>query len=132
MDSTDVTSAARKTGDHPLVEKGARVGYAMSGIIHFIIGWIALKLAWGIGGGGSSDANTSGALRTVASSGAGPIMLGIAVVGFLMLAVAMGAAAVVGSQGGEARRPHQVRCQGRDVRGLCVDLLRHRPRLVEL
>jgi hypothetical protein len=101
MDTTDVTSAARKTGDHPIVEKGARVGYAMSGIIHFIIGWIALKLAWGIGGG-SSDADTSGALRTVASSGAGPIMLGFAVVGFLMLAVALGAAAVVGTQGGEA------------------------------
>ena len=59
-------------------------------------------------------------------------MLGIAVVGFLMLAVAMGAAAVVGSQGGERVRLHQVRCQGRDVRGLCVDLLRRRPRLVEL
>ena len=101
MDSTDVTSAARKTGDHPLVEKGARIGYAMSGVIHFIIGWIALKLAWGIGGG-SSDADTSGALRTVAGSGGGPILLGFAVVGFLMLAVAMAAAAIVGSQGGEA------------------------------
>ena len=101
MDSTDVTSAARKTGDHPLVEKGARVGYAMSGVIHFIIGWIALKLAWGIGGG-SNDADTSGALKTVAASGAGPLLLGFAVAGFLMLAVAMAAAAVVGSQGGEA------------------------------
>lgn len=95
MDSTEVSSAARKAGDHPVVEKGARIGYAMSGVIHFIIGWIALKLAWGIGGG-SGDADTSGALKTVASSGGGPLMLGFAVLGFLMLAVALAAAAIVG------------------------------------
>ena len=100
MDSTEVSSAARKAGDHPVVEKGARIGYAMSGVIHFIIGWIALKLAWGIGSG-SGDADTSGALKTVASSGGGPLMLGFAVLGFLMLAVAMAAAAVVGAETGD-------------------------------
>ena len=97
MDSTEVSSAARKAGDHPVVEKGARIGYAMSGVIHFIIGWIALKLAWGIGGG-SGDADTSGALKTVASSGGGPLMLGFAVLGFLMLAVALAAAVIVGGE----------------------------------
>lgn len=102
MESTEVTSAARRTGDHPLVEKGARIGYAASGVIHFIIGWIALKVAWGIGGG-SEDADTSGALKTVAGSGFGPVLLGIAVLGFLLLAVAMAAAAVVGTQGGETK-----------------------------
>lgn len=100
MNTSDVTTAASRAGNHPVVEYGARVGYAASGVIHFIIGWIAVKIAWGIGGG-SADADKSGALSTVAGSGAGPLLLWIAVIGFLMLAIAMLLAAIVGTQGAE-------------------------------
>ena len=55
---------ARDVGDHPVVEKGARLGFAVSGLIHLLIGWLALKIAWGLGG---SSADKSGALETVAS-----------------------------------------------------------------
>ena len=94
MDSSDVTSAARQAGDSPVVEWGARLGYAVLGLIHLVIAWIALKIAWGIGGG-SKAADTSGALSTMASSGTGPLVLWVTVAGFLMLAVWQGIEAAV-------------------------------------
>ena len=86
MNTSEVTSAARQAGNSPVVEWGARLGYVVLGIIHLVIAWIALKVAWGIGGG-SKDADTSGALNTMAGSGTGPLLLWLTVVGFLMLTV---------------------------------------------
>jgi Domain of Unknown Function (DUF1206) len=64
MDTTTATTAAREAGNSPVVEWGARLGYATVGLIHLLIAWIALKVAWGIGGG-SKKADTSGALQTL-------------------------------------------------------------------
>ncbi len=86
MDTTSATTAAREAGNSPVVEWGARLGYATVGLIHLLIAWIALKVAWGIGGG-SKNADTSGALQTLSSSGTGVVLLWICVVGFLLLAV---------------------------------------------
>ncbi|MGA8047326.1 MAG: DUF1206 domain-containing protein [Dermatophilaceae bacterium] len=97
---TELTSTARRAGDHPLVEKGARLGYAMSGLIHLLIGWIAVQVAWGIGGG-SQEADQSGALARVASTPTGPFLLWLAVAGFALLALWQVTEAVVGSHGGE-------------------------------
>ena len=38
---------------------GCPLGYVVVGILHLVIAWIALKVAWGIGGG-SKDADASG------------------------------------------------------------------------
>ncbi|MCA1780595.1 MAG: DUF1206 domain-containing protein [Dermatophilaceae bacterium] len=95
----DVTSGARRAGDHPVVEKGARLGYAMSGLIHLLIGWIAIKVAWDIDGG-SDDADQSGALATVANTTTGPILLWLAVIGFALLALWQLTEAIVGRHGG--------------------------------
>lgn len=86
MDSTQASKAAREAGNSQVVEWGARLGYAVLGLIHLLIAWIALKVAWGIGGG-SRKADTSGALQTLASSGTGVAVLWMCVVGFLLLAV---------------------------------------------
>ncbi|KGN37158.1 DUF1206 domain-containing protein [Knoellia subterranea] len=97
-------NTARDVGDHALVEKGARLGFAMSGLIHLLIGWIALKIAWGIGSTGSSSgesADKSGALREVAGGTTGPFLLGLAVLGFALLALWNATEAVVGRHGGE-------------------------------
>ena len=50
MDTTEATTAAREAGNSAVVEWGARLGYVALGIIHLLIAWIALKVAWGIGG----------------------------------------------------------------------------------
>ena len=84
--SADVSRATREANDSPVVEWGARIGYGVLGGLHLIIGYIALKVAWGIGGG-SKSADSSGALSTLSSSGTGKVLLWIAVVGFALLAV---------------------------------------------
>ena len=86
MDTTEASTAAREAGNSAVVEWGARLGYVTLGLIHLLIAWIALKVAWGIGGG-SKDADTSGALQTLASTGTGVVLLWVCVVGFLLLAV---------------------------------------------
>jgi hypothetical protein len=83
MTSTQAGTAARRASESPVVEWGARLGYAVLGLLHLLIGWIGLGLAWG--GGGTAD--KSGALGTLASSGIGPVLLWVAVVGFAALAL---------------------------------------------
>ena len=86
MDTTEATSVAREAGNSRVVEWGARLGYVVLGILHLVIAWIAVKIAWNIGGG-SKSADTTGALKEISSSGTGPFLLGVAVVGFAMLAI---------------------------------------------
>jgi Domain of Unknown Function (DUF1206) len=95
MDTTHATTAAREAGNSRVVEWGARLGYVTLGIIHLLIAWIALKVAWGIGGG-SKKADTSGALETLSSSGTGVVLLWVCVVGFLLLAVWQAFEAAIG------------------------------------
>lgn len=96
----DLTATARRAGEHPVIEKGARLGYAMSGLIHLLIGWIAVQVAWGIGGG-SAEADQSGALAAVASTPTGPFLLWLGVAGFALLALWQVTEAVVGAHGSE-------------------------------
>ena len=42
----------------------ARVGLIAYGVVHLLVGWLALQIAWGISAGTSAD--TSGALQTLA------------------------------------------------------------------
>ncbi len=84
MDSSDVTSAARRAGDHPVIEAGARLGYAVNGLMHLLIAWLGVQLALGSGGG---SADQSGALATLAGNGLGKVLLIVAVAGFALLAL---------------------------------------------
>ena len=69
MDSTDLKAASRRAGDHPALETAARVGYAVNGVLHIVIGVIALQLALGSKG---KSADQSGALGSMADNGFGP------------------------------------------------------------
>ncbi|WP_344257018.1 DUF1206 domain-containing protein [Terrabacter carboxydivorans] len=84
MDATDVTAASRRAGDHPALETAARVGYAVNGVLHIVIGIIALQLAFGSKG---KSADQSGALGSMADNGFGLFMLWVAVVAWLGLAL---------------------------------------------
>ncbi|MEO7131605.1 MAG: DUF1206 domain-containing protein, partial [Dermatophilaceae bacterium] len=95
MDTEEVQEGARAAKDHDALEGAARVGYAVNGVLHLLIGWIALQLAW-FGSGKSAD--QSGALTSLASNGFGKVILWIGVVGFLGLAVWQIAEAIGGSR----------------------------------
>ncbi|MGY4712176.1 DUF1206 domain-containing protein [Mycolicibacterium sp. CBM1] len=89
-----VDRATRNSG----FESVARVGYSTSGVLHLIIAYIVLRLAFG--GGGNAD--QSGALATLAAQPGGAVALWITAVGLFALALWRLAEAVVGSHPTEA------------------------------
>lgn len=84
VDLEQVGEAVRATGDHVVVTTGARFGFALDGILHLLIGAVALRLAWGVRGG---TVDESGALGLFADSPAGVAVLVVAAVGFGLVAL---------------------------------------------
>lgn len=101
MEMRDVKVAAREAGDHPAVEGLARVGYVVSGIMHLLIAWIGLQLAFGDTG---QSADQSGALQALSGNLVGKLTLWVAVVGFLGLALWQLLEAVGGYHGTGTRK----------------------------
>lgn len=86
MNPTSPASAgqtARRISDHPWLERLARIGFAASGLLHLMIGWVAARIALG----GQGEADQGGALQEVRDAPFGEVLLWGAVVGFLALAV---------------------------------------------
>ncbi|MEV0252593.1 DUF1206 domain-containing protein [Nocardia sp. NPDC050712] len=76
-------SQAERLAQHPTFERFARAGFVMSGIVHLIIGYLALRLAFGRGG----TADQSGAMAELAEKPGGKFILWFAVVAFVLLAL---------------------------------------------
>lgn len=64
------------------MDVGARLGYAASGVLHLVLAWLALQLAFG-GNGGQAD--QTGALAALASTTFGAALLWVLFVGFALL-----------------------------------------------
>jgi hypothetical protein len=79
-----VVEHAREVTDHPVLEAVARVGLVAYGLVHLLIGWLALRLARGTG---RTDADQTGALQTVADSPGGLVLLWLIGLGMLALAL---------------------------------------------
>lgn len=75
------------------LQVGARAGYVAYGLVYLLIGWLALRLAWG-DREGSADA--TGALHTLAKQPLGRALLVVVAIGLLALAVWQGFEAAVG------------------------------------
>lgn len=96
---------ARRVADSGALEKAARVGYAVSGLLHLLIGLIAVQLAVGSGGG---SADQSGALSQVAAQPFGRAVLWLGVVGLLALSLwQLSEAAFGGTRGDRSDRTQQ-------------------------
>jgi len=98
------TAAAGRTNDQlrSRLEPVAHVGYAVSGVLHLLIGYLAVRVALGQSGG---SADQSGALAQIAGTPGGSVVLWVATVALAALglwqltdAVARGR-----SPGGEAK-----------------------------
>lgn len=100
-------SGAVAAGNNPVVEQGARLGYAASGVLHLLLAWVAVQLAWS-GYGGSAD--QGGALSLLAGSTVGSALLWLCVVGFALLALWQVTEAVAGRDTGD-----RVKSAGRAV-----------------
>ncbi|MCW2701679.1 MAG: hypothetical protein JWQ45_3214 [Blastococcus sp.] len=74
----------REVTDHPVLTQVARVGLVAYGAMHLLIGYLSIRLAWGLG---SADADQTGALRIVAQSPGGSPLLWLIGLGLLSLAL---------------------------------------------
>lgn len=80
---TQAGQAARRLSDHPWLERLARIGFAASGLLHLMIGWVAARIALG----GDGEADQGGALQEVRDAPFGEVLLWGAVLGFVALAL---------------------------------------------
>jgi hypothetical protein len=78
------SDTARRAGSSDALEQLARVGMIAYGVVHVLVAWLALQLAW-FGGGGES-ADQSGAMATLAESPVGKPLLWLIAVGLVALA----------------------------------------------
>jgi hypothetical protein len=97
----DVTRVANNVEGQPALQMGARVGYAVSGVLHLLIGWIALQVALSAS---PKSADQSGALQTLAGSSLGRLTLWVAVLGFLALGLWQLSSALAARTGGESSK----------------------------
>jgi hypothetical protein len=84
MNTSGTVSSAGRAGNSDALENLARVGLFAYGVVHLLVAWLALQLAWG-GGGGSAD--QSGAMATLASKPFGKPLLWVLAVGLIALAL---------------------------------------------
>jgi hypothetical protein len=77
--------AAQQAGESDGLEHLARVGLLAYGLVHLLVAWLAVQLAW-FGGSGES-ADQSGAMSTLADSPIGKPLLWVVAVGLVALAV---------------------------------------------
>ena len=94
---------ADRATDSDAFEYTARAGFAVSGVLHLLVGYIVLRIAFGSGG----NADQSGALATLASQTGGMLILWVAAIGLVALGLWRVAEAIVGSKPGEGSGPNQ-------------------------
>ncbi|MFD3507770.1 DUF1206 domain-containing protein [Nocardia sp. NPDC058666] len=88
------STAVARVAQNSIFERFARAGFVMSGIVHLIIGYIAIRLALG---GGTGTADQSGAMTELAAKPGGVVALWVGVVAFSLMALWRLAEAVLGS-----------------------------------
>jgi hypothetical protein len=80
-----VTGKAGRAGNSDALENLARIGLVAYGVVHVLVAWIALQLAWGGSSGKSAD--QSGAMATLAKEPFGKPLLWVLGVGLVALAL---------------------------------------------
>jgi hypothetical protein len=95
--ATAAGGKAERAGDSRSLEVVARVGLISYGVVHLLIGWLAVQLAWGVGASKSPD--PSGAMRTLADQPLGKFLLWLVAVGLVALALWQASEAIWGYRG---------------------------------
>ncbi len=81
--SPSASGVARQAKNSPVLSVLARTGYAVNGVLHLLIGGIAIGVASGVGG----EADQTGALSALANAPGGIFVLWVVVVGLAALGV---------------------------------------------
>ena len=89
-----------RVGDDPRVERLARLGFVVYGLVHLVLAWLALQIAWGPGG---EEASTSGAVETLAQQPLGLVLVWAVAVGMALLALWQLSEAILGGHVGDGK-----------------------------
>ncbi|GAA3524978.1 membrane protein [Aeromicrobium flavum] len=84
MTPDSARSAARAVDDHPAMDQVARVGLVAFGVVHLVLGWIVIQLAFG---DRENKADSTGAVRELAQQPFGEAMVWAVGIGMALLAV---------------------------------------------
>src|SRR5665811_2288538 len=101
-----VGGKVEQAGNSASLEAVARVGLIAYGVVHLLISWLALQLAWGAAARKSAD--PSGALRTVADQPVGRILLWLVALGLVALALWQASEAIWGYRNREGAKRKQI------------------------
>lgn len=107
----ELVGPAEQVGDSTTLKSLGRVGLIAYGVVHVLIGWLALELAWGTGASRSGD--LSGALRTVSDQPLGKVLLRLVVVGLVALGLWQASEAVWGFRNREGLKRGVSKCDRR-------------------
>lgn len=102
MADKSFTGAADRATDSDAFEYTARAGFAVSGVLHLLVGYLILRIAFGAGG----NADQSGALATLAQQTGGTVLLWVVAIGLFALGLWRIAEAVIGAKPGEGAGRH--------------------------
>lgn len=103
MTDKPLQRVAEKATDSDAFEYTARAGFAVSGLLHLLVAYIILRIAFGASG----NADQSGALTALAKQTGGALMLWVVAVGLVALGLWRIAEAIIGSKPGEGSGPRQ-------------------------
>ena len=98
--SSHVRSSASRAADSKPLEYLARGGFIAYGVIHLILAWIALQLAFG---SSSAESDQTGAFQSLASKPMGKTLVVVTIVGMIGLALWQAFEAAVGESGEQGR-----------------------------
>ncbi|MEL7977258.1 DUF1206 domain-containing protein [Isoptericola sp. F-RaC21] len=96
-----VRRSSRSAKDSSALQALARAGYVASGVLHLLLGWLAVRLAVGASAG---SADQQGALRELAHAPGGALLLWLTATGFAGLALWQLIEAVAGVPGTDTAR----------------------------
>jgi len=94
-------SKGRQAADSPVVRFLARAGLVARGVMYVLIGWIAVQVAFGHS---RQQADRTGALQAIGSTGVGAVILWLLVAGFAGMALWRLSEALYGSPGHASRK----------------------------
>jgi hypothetical protein len=103
MTDKSIHGVADRATDSDAFEYTARAGFAVSGVLHLLVAYIILRIAFGSGG----NADQSGALSELARQTGGALMLWVVAVGLVGLGLWRIAESIVGSKPGEGSGQRQ-------------------------
>jgi hypothetical protein len=89
----ETASKAEQAGDSTTLEWLARGGLVAYGVVHLLVGWLALQIGWGAA---TESADTSGALQTLTQQPFGKVLLWVVAVGLVALALWQASEAIWG------------------------------------